>query len=371
MYFGLTAEQQAMQESVRRFFETHSTLADARRLMDTGAGYDEGVWRQMAEQLGLQSLAIPVEYGGAGFSFFELAIVLEETGRALLGGPFFASAVLAAMVIQYSGDTSAMAQYLPGIASGTTIAALAITEDDGSWELASVQARAEKDGGGYRISGVKSFVVDGALADLIIVAAKVDHGLGLFAVEAGADGLSRTSLPTLDGTRKMARLILDSTPARLVGAAGDAEPGLRQTLQAAAVALSAEQVGGTARCLDMAVEYAKLRVQFGRPIGGFQAVKYICADMYTLTESARSAVLYAAWCVANRTAEVPISSSLTKAYCSDAFYRVAADNIQVHGGIGFTWDHDCHLFFKRATSTAQFLGSSDYHRELVAQELAL
>jgi alkylation response protein AidB-like acyl-CoA dehydrogenase len=368
MFFGLTEQQNDLRTALRDFFRASSPPGEVRRLMGTERGYDEATWRRMAAELGLVGLVIPERYGGSGASFVELAVALEEAGYALAGGPLFASAVLAAGCLRLSGDAAAMASYLPGIAAGEVIATAAIAGPGGGpgpGGLDGVQARSG--GGGYRLTGTRSWVLDGQAADLLLVPAWADEGLSLFAVDATAPGLATAPLPVLDGTRRMSRLELASVPARLVGAPGAAGPVIERALQEAAVALGAEQVGGIRRCLEMAVGYAQVRVAFGRPIGGFQAVRHICADMYTLLESARSAALYAAWCVASDSGEVPAVASLTKAYCSDAYFRAAADNIQLHGGIGFTWEHDCHLLFRRATASLQFLGSPRYHRELIAQ----
>jgi alkylation response protein AidB-like acyl-CoA dehydrogenase len=215
------------------------------------------------------------------------------------------------------------------------------------------------------------FVLDGHVANLLVVAARTPAGLGLFAVEGDAPGLTRTPLATMDQTRKQARLELAGTPGRLIGADGGASAGLSRTLDLAAVALAAEQVGGAQRCLDMSVEYAKERVQFGRPIGSFQAIKHKCADMLLEVESAKSAAYYAGWAAAESSDELPVVASLAKAYCSDAYFHAAAENIQIHGGIGFTWEHDAHLYFKRAKSSELLLGDPTYHRELLAQRIGL
>jgi alkylation response protein AidB-like acyl-CoA dehydrogenase len=215
------------------------------------------------------------------------------------------------------------------------------------------------------------FVLDGHTADLILVAARTSAGVSLFAVEGGASGLTRTALSTMDQTRKQAKLEFDSTPARLIGTDGAGWNVLSTVLDLAAVALAAEQVGGAQRCLDMAVEYAKVRVQFGRPIGSFQAIKHKCADMLLEVESAKSAAYYAGWCAAEMNEELPSVASLAKAYCSEAYFHAAAENIQIHGGIGFTWEHPAHLYFKRAKSSEIYLGDPTYHRELLAQRIGI
>jgi alkylation response protein AidB-like acyl-CoA dehydrogenase len=371
MNFAFSEEQEELRKSVRRFLDTKSPEAEVRRLMETTEGYDPDVWNQMGQQLGLQGLAIPEEYGGSGYSYVELIIVLEEMGRALLAAPYFSTVALAANAILTSGDDAAKKELLPGIAAGDTIATLAITEDNGRWDLDGVTLTASKSGDGYTLDGHKMFVIDGHIANLIIVVAKTDAGLCLFSVEGTADGLTRTPLSTMDQTRKQARLEFSGTPAKLIGTEGGAAAGLQKTLDLAAVALAAEQVGGAQKCLDMSVEYAKVRVQFGRPIGSFQAIKHKCADMLLEVESAKSAAYYAGWAAADDSEELPVVASLAKAYCSDAYFHAAAENIQIHGGIGFTWEHPAHLYFKRAKSSELLLGDPTYHRELLAQRIGL
>ncbi len=369
MIFSFSEEHGELRDGLRRFLADKSPSAEVRRLMDTAEGYDPRVWQQLAQQLGVTGLTIPEKFGGLGYGAVEQAIVLEEMGRALLCAPYLGTAVLAVQALLASGDAAAQEQHLPGIAEGTTIATLAVTEDDGRWDTAAMTTRAAKDGDGWRLDGRKSFVLDGHTAALIIVAAQTGAGPSLFAVAGDADGLTREPLETLDRTRKLARLDLASVPAQLIGTEGGAEASVRRTLQVAAAALAAEQVGGAQRCLDMSVEYAKLRMQFGRPIGGFQAIKHMCADMLLEVESARSAAYYAAWAVADESAELPLVSSLAKAYCSEAYFQAAADNIQIHGGIGFTWEHDAHLYYRRAKSSELMLGTPTEHREIAATYL--
>ena len=362
-------EQDEFRKSVRRFLERTSSAADVRRLMETDEGYDPSVWRQMAEQLGLQGLSLPEEYGGSGFGFIEQIVVLEEMGRALLCAPYFSSVVLAGTALLQSGDDTAKRDLLPGIADGSAIATLAWVENPAEWGMGSLSTTAQRSGGGYAIDGTKTLALDGHTASLILVVARADGGPSLFAVDASASGLTRRRLETLDMTRKVAALEFAGTSARLVAGEGAAAGILERTLRLAAVALAAEQVGGAQRCLDMSVDYAKLRVQFGRPIGSFQAIKHKCADMLLEVESARSAAYYAAWAVADGSDQLPLLASLAKAYCSEAFANAAAENIQIHGGIGFTWEHDAHLYYRRAKSTEQFLGSPAEHRDLLAQRL--
>ncbi len=371
MRLGVSAEQEELRASVRRFLAERAPLQRVRELMETEDGTDRSVWEQAGTQLGLHGLAIPEAYGGAGFTFAEQAIVLEEFGAALYGGPYLASVVLAATALLASSDEGARRDLLPPIATGETIATLAFTEDDGSWDPGTIRLPAVKNGQDWRLDGHKSFVLDGGAAGLILVAAATDAGLSLFAVDGAAAGLSRTWLPTLDQTRKLARLEFGGVAARLIGSPGDAGAALDRTLDVAAIALAAEQLGGAQRALDMAVEYAKVRHQFGRPIGSFQAIKHRCADLLLEVESLRSAVAYAAAAVAAGSEEVPILASLVKAYASETFFHVAAENIQIHGGIGFTWEHDAHLYFKRAKSSELFLGDGSYHRERLATRIGL
>jgi alkylation response protein AidB-like acyl-CoA dehydrogenase len=369
--FGFSEEQEELRSAVRRFLEDKSPTSEVRRLMETDAGYEPAVWSQMAQQLGLQALIIPEEYGGAGFGYVELVVVLEEMGRSLLCAPYFSTVALATNALLASGDKAAKADYLPGIANGEIIATLALTEDSGRWDLEAVTLTASGGGGAWTLDGRKMFVVDGFTAGLILVAARTISGISLFAVDGDADGLTRTSLPTMDQTRKQARLEFSGTPARLIGEEGDAGPVLLKTLDLAAVALAAEQVGGAQRVLEMSVDYAKTRIQFGRPIGSFQAIKHKCADMLLEVESAKSAAYYAGWAAAEDNEELPVTACLAKAYCSEAYFHCAAENIQIHGGIGFTWEHDAHLYFKRAKSSELILGDPAYHRELLAQRIGI
>ncbi len=371
MNFAFSDEQEELRTSVRRFLAEKSPETEVRRLMDTTDGYDPAVWSQMADQLGLQSLTIPEEFGGSGFSYVELIVVLEEMGASLLCAPFFSTVALGANALLTSGDVEAKKTYLPGIASGETIATLAITEDNGKWDFSGIECAAEKSGDGWVLNGHKMFVIDGHVANLIVVAARTAAGVSLFAVQGDAAGLVRTPLPTMDQTRKQARLEFSATPAVLIGVDGGAEAGLSKTLDLAAVALAAEQVGGAQRVLDASVEYAKTRIQFGRPIGSFQAIKHKCADMLLEVESAKSAAYYAAWAAAEDSDELPVVASLCKSYCSEAYFHSAAENIQIHGGIGFTWEHPAHLYFKRAKSSELLLGDPAYHRELLAQRIGI
>src|SRR5436309_2774245 len=376
MNFAFSEEQEQLREAVRRFLEAKSPSTEVRRLMETTEGYDPAVWSQMAQELGLQSLHIPEEYGGQGFTFVELGIVLEEMGRVLLCAPYFSTVVLAADAIMNAGTPDQQGKLLPGIAAGETIAALAFTEPNGKWDAAGIEMVAKGSGEGYTLDGTKMFVIDGHTANLIVVAARLDgtsgeDGISFFTVDADAAGLTRTPLATMDQTRKQAKLEFDNVPATLIGTDGAGWNALERVLDLAAVALAAEQVGGAQKVLEMAVEYAKVRVQFGRPIGSFQAIKHKCADMLLEVESAKSAAYYAGWCASELNDELPSVASLAKAYCSEAYFHATAENIQIHGGIGFTWEHPAHLYFKRAKSSELLFGDPTYHRELLAQRIGI
>jgi alkylation response protein AidB-like acyl-CoA dehydrogenase len=374
--FAFSEEQDQLREAVRRFLDAKSPSTEVRRLMDTTEGYDPAVWSQMAGELGLQSLHIPEEHGGQGFTFVELAIVLEEMGRVLLCAPYFSTVVLAADAIMNAGTAEQQAEHLAGIASGETIAALAFTEPNGKWDASGIEMVASGSGDSYTLDGTKMFVLDGHTADLVVVAARLagtsgEEGISFFAVDGDAAGLTRTPLSTMDQTRKQAKLEFSGVPARPIGEPGSAWAALSKTLDQAAVAIANESVGGAQKVLDMSVEYAKVRVQFGRPIGSFQAIKHKCADMLLEVESSKSAAYYAAWAAAEDNDELPVAASLAKAYCSDAYFHAASENIQIHGGIGFTWEHDAHLYFKRAKSSEILLGDATYHRELLAQRIGI
>ncbi|WP_109527466.1 acyl-CoA dehydrogenase family protein [Nocardia aurea] len=371
MSFTLTEELVELRRTVRGFFEKVSPEATVRQLMETENGFDVGVWKQMADQLGLHQLAVPEEFGGAGYTFVELGLVLEEAGRALVCTPFFSTVVLATNVVLFSADEQAKKEILPGLAAGEKTATLAFTEESGRWDEAGITMRATDTGSGWTLTGEKTFVLDGHTADLVFVAARTDVGVSLFVVDGDTSGLTRSPMSTLDLTRKQAHLDFAEVPARLIGSEGSGGTVLAQVLDLAAVALAAEAVGGAQRCLDMAVEYAKTRVQFGRPIGSFQAIKHKCADLLIEVESARSAAYHALWAAAEDSTQLPVAAAMAKSYCAEAFTHAATENIQIHGGIGFTWEHPAHLYFRRAKSTELMLGDPAYHRELLVQRLGL
>jgi alkylation response protein AidB-like acyl-CoA dehydrogenase len=374
--FAFSDEQEQLRDAVRKFMEAKSPSSEVRRLMETVEGYDQAVWDQMAQELGLQSLHIPETHGGQGFTFVELGIVLEEMGAALLCAPYFSTVVLAASAIMNAGTDAQAGELLPGIASGETIATLAFTEPNGKWDASGITMEAKGKGDSFTLEGTKMFVIDGHTANKVVVVARTagtsgEDGIGFFLVDGDASGLTRTALATMDQTRKQARLDFEGVAATPLGEPGAGWAALSKTLDQAAVCLANEMVGGAQRVLEMSVEYAKVRVQFGRPIGSFQAIKHKCADMLLEVESAKSAAYYAAWAAAEDNEELPVVASLAKAYCSDAYFHAAAENIQIHGGIGFTWEHDAHLYFKRAKSSEILLGDATYHRELLAQRIGI
>jgi alkylation response protein AidB-like acyl-CoA dehydrogenase len=379
MDFAFNEEQQELRSIAQAFLEEHSAPEAVRQAMESELGYDPQLWKQIGAELGWTSVTIPEEYGGLGLGYVELVALLEVAGGALLCAPFFSSICLAANALLVGGTDEQKREHLPGIAEGETRATVACTEADGRWDATGISATARADGSDFILDGTKSFVLDGHCADLLIVAARREgtsgeEGISLFVVPADGPGVERRVLPTMDQTRRQAEIALRDVrvPATaLMGAEGEAWPALKKTLDLAAVALSAEQVGGAQKCLDMAVAYAKERVQFGRPIGSFQAIKHKCADMMVAVESARSASYYAG-CVATENGdELPLAASLAKATCSDAYFRCAADSLQIHAGVGFTWEYDVHLYFKRARSSEILLGDAAYHRELVAQQIGL
>jgi alkylation response protein AidB-like acyl-CoA dehydrogenase len=366
MNLTFTEEQDELRSSVRRFLADKSPSEAVRRWMESDGGYDPGLWGQLAGQLGLQGLAVPEEFGGAGYGPVELGIVLEEMGRALVPVPFFSTVALAGQALTASEDPEAQARWLPGIADGSLTATVALTGERGGGPLASITASATPAGADWTVSGTAMFVVDGATADLLLVAAQAEEGPGLYAIEGDAVGVSRTRLDTLDPTRRLGRIDLDGAPARRVGPAGDASRYLQRVVDLAVVALAHEQVGGAAACLDASVEYAKIRVQFNRPIGSFQAIKHKCADLLLEVEAARSAVYSAAWAAAEDPDELAVAAAVAGAWSAQTYTHAAKDNIQIHGGIGFTWEHDAHLHLKRAKSDELLFGTPVRHRARLA-----
>lgn len=371
MNFAFSEEQEELRKVVKQFLEDKSPETAVRELMASEQGYDPDVWKQMGEQMGLQGLIFPESVGGSGFSYIELVVVMEEMGSSLLCAPYFSSVVLAGNTLLHSAEGEERNELLSRIATGEAIACLAYVEENGRWDEAGIQLEAKKSGSDYELTGTKMYVLDGGVADVILVLAKTESGTSVLWCPGDAKGLTKTNLPTLDQTRKQARLEFKKTPMKLVGKEGGASEIFSLLMDLAGVALAAEQVGGAQKCLDMSVEYAKERIQFGRPIGSFQAIKHKCADMLLEVESAKSAAYYASWCASELNEELPSVACLAKSYCSEAYFHAAAENIQIHGGIGFTWEHPAHLYFKRAKSSELLLGDPIYHRELLAQRIGL
>ncbi|MER6957204.1 MULTISPECIES: acyl-CoA dehydrogenase family protein [unclassified Streptomyces] len=371
MDFAFSDEQEELRRTVRAFLADTSPETEVRRLMETPEGFDRALWRRLGSELGVLGLAVPEEYGGAGCGPVEVGVVLEETGRALLCAPFLSSAVLATTALLVSDDEEARKRLLPGLVAGESVATLALTEDSARWDAAGIGLTARATGGSWLLTGHKTFVLDGACADVVLTVARTEDGIGVFLVDGDAAGLNRAPLPTLDPTRRQARLDYDGVRATRLRTHGDGWDLVSQVLDRAAVALAAEQVGVASRALDMAVEYAKVRHQFGRPIGSFQAVKHLLADVLLEVESARAAAHYALLAAEGESPELPAVASLAKAFCSDACLTATRENIQVHGGIGFTWEHPAQLYLKRAKTSQLLFGDPAYHRELLARRIGM
>jgi alkylation response protein AidB-like acyl-CoA dehydrogenase len=355
-----------LRDSLREAFAQLSPPAEVRRQMATAQGWDRAVWRRLCSELGIAGLMVPEELGGGGFSAAELGVVFEEGGRFLLCAPLLATAGLAVPLLLALGDREACKRYLPSLCDGSRVATV-VTSDPNGRHLpdGDLVAAATRDGGPV-LDGTAGFVVDGASADLLLVPARDGGALGVYAIETGSPGVVTTPLVTLDQTRKQARVEFTAAPASRVGT-GDASAVLQRCLGVARALLAAEQVGGAAACLEAAVSYGTTRIQFGRPIGSFQAFKQKAADLLIQVESARSAAQAAVQAAAEAgVPDLAVTSLVAAIYCSEAYLTVAAENIQMHGGIGFTWEHDAHLYFKRAWSAREMLGSPEEHAERLA-----
>ena len=368
MKFSFTEEQDEFRSVLRRFLEDKSPSTEVRRLMATADGWEREQWTKINSELGLTAVAIPEAYGGHGFGLSEQCIVLEEMGRSLLCAPYFGSAVLAASAILYAGTEKQKSELLPGIASGSTVATLAFTEENGSWDNSGLTTIFDKSNSEYSITGTKSFVLDGTTADLIIVLArapntKKDEGLSLFAVDGQASGLKKELLKSVDETRKLARIHFDQVPAKLLGEEGNAAGPMKKTMTRSIICLANEMVGGAERLREDALEYVKMRMQFGRSIASFQVTKHKATDMLADVELAKSAAYFAAAAFDEEDDETEEAASIAKAASSEAYMQTAIHAIQMHGGIGFTWDNDTHLWFKRAKSSEVFLGDPAHHHE--------
>lgn len=368
MDFDLSKPQKLLKESARGFLARECKPERVRELMLTGTAHDERLWQAIADQ-GWTGLIVPEENGGLGLGLVELAAVAEEMGRACLPGAFL-STLMAAALIERAGNAEQRAKYLEPLAAGELKATVALLEESASWDLNSVKLALKRGGGSFSVTGRKLFVPDAEVADLLICVARDGDGLALLPVERGASGLSIKPMPSMDGTRKVYEVAFEGLSVReadALGADGDVRGALDGALQVASTALCAEMVGGMQWVLDTTVEYAKTRQQFGRAIGSFQAVQHQCADMLLMTESARSAAYYAAWALTENDPAASVAVSVAKAYCSDAYREVCNRGVQVHGGIGFTWEHDLQLYYKRSKSSETLFGDATFHRERIAR----
>ena len=357
MQFSFTPEQEELRSVLRRFLERQCPMGRVRAVMAGDPAGDE-IWPRAAAELGLAALAVPEEYDGAGAGFVELAVAVEEWGRALAPGPLLATAVAAPATLLASGDSAACARLLPALATAELTAAVAL--DAAGQRPPAVTA--VQHGDGWVLSGQVPMVLDGLAADVVLVPATTDGGLLWFEVPVA--GLTREAVPAFDQTRQLANLHFAATPAVAIQASGPRTI-LDRTVNVLITALAVEQVGIAARCLELTLGHVRTREQFGRPIGTFQAVQHRCAEMLLRLESARSAAYYAAWAVDGAPAELPRAASLAKSYCSEATAFITSETLQLHGGIGFTWEHDAHLYFKRAKADEVLYGSPAAHRELL------
>ena len=368
MLFEFSDEHDELRRTVRNFLEKDSDEKRVRNLMESEQGYDPTSWSRMAEELGIVGLIVSERHGGAGFGMIELAIVAEEMGRVLLCAPYLSSAVLATSALELAADEAAQNEILPKLALGKAIGTLAFSESASPWDLSAIAMSAKSKGDAFQLSGEKTYVLDGHIASEILVVARADGELALFRVAGDAHGLTREVLPPLDPTRRLAALRFDGTPATRISS-GDVSGALERALERTIVALAAEQLGGAQRVLEIAIDYAKTRFQFGRPIGSFQVIKHQCADMLVEVEFARSAVYNAAFASDEDPEAASIAARMAKSYCSDAYLHAADRNIQIHGGMGFTWEHSAHLYYKRAKASEVLFGSPGFHRERMATAL--
>ena len=374
MNFGFNEEQELLRNTARKFFENECPSDTVRRLMETPEGINPELWKKLAEQ-GWLGLIYPESYDGMGLGLVDLVVLMEEMGRAVTPGPYFSTVLLGGLAILEAGSEGQKKEWLPRIAAGDKRVALAWMEPSAQLGPAGVTLTAVEKGGRYTLSGTKLFVHDAHTADALVVAARTRPGAGadgvsLFLLPRGTKGLAVTLLPTMDQTRKLCEVACADVTVgadALLGAAGAGWAPLARVLDRATVALCAEMCGGAQKVLDMTVEYAKIRQAFGRPIGSYQGVKHRAADMLVDVENSKSITYYAAWALDEGSPEAPLAVSMAKAYVSDAFRRVAAAGIQLHGGIGFTWEHDLHLYFKRAKGSEFTFGDATHHRERVAQ----
>jgi alkylation response protein AidB-like acyl-CoA dehydrogenase len=375
MRFALSAEQAELRNAARRYLATHWPSAQVRAVIDAGAEASESSWKAIAKELGWPALLVPEAQGGLGLGWTEACILAEETGRTLACIPFLSTVCMATGALLAAESNASTARFLAGIATGTMRVALAYSERANADPM-DVATTAREAGGEYVLSGTKRYVVDGSSADVLLVSARSPgtsdaEGLALYAVPAGTRGLELERTPSIDGTRSLATVTLREARLDRSARVGDGAA-LRRAVDRASIALAAECLGGAERCVEVATAYAKTRVQFDRPIGSFQAIKHKLADLFTAVETTRSAVRYAAD-AADRAddAELAVAAALAKSYATEAFFRCAAESIQVHGGIGFTWEHDAHLFLKRARGSLVLLGPASWDRERIARDIGL
>jgi alkylation response protein AidB-like acyl-CoA dehydrogenase len=354
MQFGLSESQQILKDTARKFFAGESPIAAVRKSMETDTANDAALWIKLAEQ-GFTGIIVPEEFGGMGLGKVELVLLMEEAGYALLPGPFFSTVALAGSVIEACGSPEQKKKYLGSIAAGQARSTVALVEAAGSWDTENLKINAA----GNKLTGTKLFVTDAAVADFIVVISRD----GIFVVDAKAPGLHIEPMNGMDLARKIYSVEFKNTPAEMLGNSG----GLAGALNVATAALCAEMTGGMQRALELTVAYAKTRKQFGKPIGIFQAVQHLCADMYLETESSRSATYYTAWALEENTPDAAVSVSVAKMYASDAARNVGNRGIQVHGGMGFTWENDIHLYYRRAKASETMLGDATFHRERIAR----
>jgi alkylation response protein AidB-like acyl-CoA dehydrogenase len=371
MDFAFTADQTLLRNAARAFLDEHCSPAVVRALADDPRGESEATWKEMA-QLGWLGLSLPEDAGGAGLGMVETAILLEELGRAAYPGPY-APTMLAATAIERAGAPAQRARWLPAIAGGATRATVALLERELDWDPAATTTRAERTGDGWRLSGLKEFVPWAHVADILLVPARAPEGVTLFVVESGAAGVRLVPRPGMDLALRQATVVLDGVTLGAeaqLGAADAGTPLLEALVRRAAVGAAAEMLGAARRCLEMSVEYAKVREQFGQPIGSFQAIRHRCAEMLLAVENSHAATYYAAWALDAGSEDQEVAASVAKAYVGEAARSVCGDAIQVHGGIGFTWEYDLHLYFKRAKALEPMYGDADWHRERIVRRVA-
>jgi alkylation response protein AidB-like acyl-CoA dehydrogenase len=356
MRFGLNESQKSLKDNARKFFSINCSMKHVRQCIETETAYDATLWQLMAEQ-GYMGIGFPEEYDGVGLGNFELNLILEEAGRALLPGPFFSTVALAGSVFDAAGTPDQKKKYLSPICRGEARSTVAILESDASWNPSDVRTVAENG----RVTGEKLFVPDAAVADWIVVVASA----GVFVVDPKSSSVTIQAMPSMDLTRKLYAVKFNSSPGEKLGNS----TGLARGLDTATVALVAEMVGGMQQTLDITVQYAKTRAQFGKIIGSFQAVQHQCADMYLETESARSAAYYAGWKLQDNSPDTSTAVSIAKSYASDVCRTVGNRGIQVHGGMGFTWENDLHLYYRRAKASETMLGDAAFHRERIARRV--